>query len=273
MKVLCKYYTNNIRLASGVSSFSTEPSFRFFCLEGNLVKTRSGFKILSDIVTVFVSCISSQSKNSLSVVLTSNPKYISLDKQVTDFNTFEFKKIYYPLVGFLKQKYEITSNMFTIDFSNKSGVASIHPEKSEDGKVTLACTLKYPEGEVIVSGDRAIEEVLSECVNMRKFSYSSVTPELDKEVIVKKPRGELFKEIARYLNRTIVLASNLDEDIFLEQYISSSRVLEVFYKEDGTRWYEKIAHSALKSSNPFCVYLSMSSVDDIMREQGRNLKK
>ena len=88
MKVLCKYYTNNMRLAAGVASFSEEPGFRFFCIEGSLVKVKSVFKILTGSVTVLVSCISSQRKKSLIVVLTSNPEYEKYDKQVVEKGYF-----------------------------------------------------------------------------------------------------------------------------------------------------------------------------------------
>lgn len=272
MKVLCKYFPNSARLASSISVFSGEPSFRFFCLDGSVVKAKGQFKIVTDVVTVYVSCISTKTKKNLMVLLTNDAKYKKQDGVPVDIDVKQ-TNAYFTLCQLLMDKYNVTSNVFTIDFAGQGEVASLQPGVDENGKSYLSCCLKGTLGETLMTGASATKGVLATHADLKRFSYTTASEEVEKSVSVSKSRGEMLREIAHYLNKTVVLVSFLEDDRVLEQYVSATSILEIYTKQDGTRFYKKISPIVLKNTLPCCVYLTVASVDDIMREQGRSLKK
>lgn len=273
MKVLCKYYSNTIRLLAGISNFSEEQSFRFFCLEGSIVKLKTQFKIVTDEVTVFVSCISKKTRKNLMVILTNMPKYRDMDGKLIDLNFVEYNGIDFTLCKLLFDKFNVTHNFFEVEFASKDATFVIYPDNNVNTVSSLVGCIKYEEAEAIVTGDAAIKNMLNTTVDIKSFSYRTVSNDIEKEVSVRKSRGEIFREIAHYLNRTVVLVSCLDDGRLVEQYISARSVLEVYTKQDGVRFYKWIAPITIKSARPFCIYLTSASVEDIHREQQKSLSK
>lgn len=273
MKVLCKYYNNSARLAAGISAFSAEPSFRFFCLDGSVVKNKGQFKVATDKVTVFVSCISQKTKKNLMVLLSNDAAYKEHDGQPYELDLQAVGSINFTLCQLLLEKHAITSNPFEIDFAGNGEVATISPTKEEGKKPVLSCCLKGVGGEAITTGNEVIKAILAYRTDIKRFSYTTASEEVEKSVSVRKSRGEMLREISHYLNKTVVLVSFTGDNRLLEQYVSATSVLEVYTKQDGTRFYKKISPIVLKNTSPFCLYLTVASVDDIMREQGRSLKK
>ncbi len=273
MKVLCKYYANNARIAAGIMAFSAEPSFRFFCLDGAISKNKGQFKAMTERVTVFVSCISQKTKKNLMVLLTNDPVYKDHNGEPYELDFKSAGNVYFTLCQLLLEKHLITNNPFEIDFAGNSEVATIAPTYEDGKKAVLTCCLKGVGGEAITTGNEAIKSILVCHADLKRFSYTTASEEVEKSVSVRKSRGEMLREVSHYLNRTVVLVSFMEDDKLLEQYVSATSVLEVYTKQDGTRFYKKISPIVLKNTTPFCLYLTAASVDDIMREQGRSLKK
>ena len=273
MKVVCQYYSNNVRLAAGVGALVDEPSFRFFCIDGNIVKNKAQFKVLSKTVTILVSYVSSETKKNLMAVLTSDPAYREKSGTYIDGDNLSRSNIYYTLATYLKGKYETSNNSFCLELGGENEVVTISAADGDNAHTVFVCNIRGVAGEVLVCGEDAIKKVLSECTDLRGFDYTIKTPECIRSVSVKKSRGEILREIARFLGRTLVLASFSEDGRMLEQYISSNGILEVCTKSDGTKSYKKISPIVLRSSAPFCVYLTTATVDDIAREQGRSLSR
>ena len=271
MQVSCMHYTNNARLAAGIKTFCVEPGFRFLCLDGTVTKMKDQFNVITPVVTVLVTFISKKNQKSYGVVLTSDSQYKNMTGTVVDLETFAHKRTHYALCCLLAEKYRNTSNRYTIEFSGVGESVIVTPAPA-DVQADFNCILKGTTGEALVTGADAIQRVLSTCQEVKSFEYCTITPDVEKVVTVRKSRGEIYREIAHYLNRTIALASTLDGQI-LEQYISATAVLEVYTKPDGTRYYKRISPIVMRSSQPFCIYLTNASVEDIAREQGRNLKR
>lgn len=273
MKVLCKYYANTTRLIAGVSSFSGEQGFRFFCLEGSITKNKAQFKAHSDVLTVLVSCISAKTKKNLMVILTNSPRFSAMDGKPIELNYDDFTGIGYTLCELLREKYSTTGNKFQIDFADKGSTITITPDMDAQHNPYLVCCMRGPSGEVLMTGEASIQNALRNNPDIKGFSYTTESAEVEKTVTVRKSRGEIFREISHYLNRTVVLVSCSEDNRLIEQYISATAVLEIYTNQQGVRFYKKISPIVLKSTKPFCIYLTSASIDDIAREQGRNLKK
>lgn len=271
MDFLCKYYTNPVRLAAGVSTFSDMPGFRFFCLEGTLIKAKDQFKVVSDRISVCVSFISQKTHKVAMVLLTNDPQYKEYSEGHVDINPPSTQRIFSNLSTLLLDKYSKTSNPFNIFFSGDAMTVELKPY-SDEGFCELQCVLHSVAGDAIVENSAAINNILSSCVDVKEFSYAAVSPDVEKTVSVRKPRGEIYKEISRYLNKTVALVA-FTEDSLVEQYIGSTGILEVLTKPDGSRSYKRIPPLTMRNYNPFCIYLTTASVEDIAREQGRSLRK
>lgn len=271
MKVSCMHYTNSARLVAGVEAFCQEAGFRFFCLEGAITRNKNKFTVASEEVTVLITCISQKGQKALAAVLTNNSEYKKYSGKTVELDLFQQAKIHYDLCQLLMEKFGNTNNAFNIEFAGNGATVTLTPEV-EEGQKGLCCTLKGTSGEAIITGPKAIEGVLDTCTDVKFFSYTSITPDCEKTVSVRKSRGEIFREISHYLNKTIVLASMIDGQI-VEQYISATSVLEVYTKPDGVRFYKRISPIVMRASSPFCIYLTTASVEDIAREQGRSLRK
>lgn len=273
MKVLCQYYSNNVRLAAGVSALIDEPSFRFFCVDGIVTRNKTQFKVLSDTVTVLVSYVSRETKKNLVAMLTSNPAYRDKSGKFIDGDEMIKGNIYFALASYLKAKYANSNNSFCLELGGENEVVSVSAAENDTGQTVFACTIRGVAGEVLICGEESVKQVLSQCNEMRAFEYTTRTQDCVKSVSVKKSRGEIFREISRYLGRTLVVASFADDGRMLEQYINANGILEVSTKPDGTKVYKKITPTMLSSVSPFCVYLTTATVDDIIREQGRSLSR
>lgn len=271
MKASCVYFTNNARLADGIVAFCKEPGFRFLCLEGTITKNKEQFTVVTNTVTVLVTFISTKNQKTMNAILTSDPRYKSLSKKIVDIEEFAHSKIHYSLCCLLAEKFKNTNNPYTIEFIGNGETVTITPAPV-DVKSDFNCTLRGTSGEAMVTGTNAIKQVLASCTDVKCFEYTTITPDVEKAVSVRKSRGEIYREIAHYLNKTIALTAICDGQI-LEQYISATAVLEVYTKQDGTRYYKRISPIVMRNTQPFCIYLTTASVEDIAREQGRNLKR
>lgn len=268
MKLVCRYFTNKVRLANVIMTYSERPSFRFFCINGTISKNKSQYSILTPRVTVVIAYVGSDGKNTMQL-LTNDSELSKYDGRPTDIENINHDSVFYNLCVLLKEKCATTGNPATMEFKSDKMTVSIGVSSASNSE--LECTVRGVDGDVKVSGDDGIKDVLVQCKCISSFSYQTDTEDCQREVTVRKSRGEILKEVARYLNRTIVIVSLQNGEDMLEQYISSTGMLEVTTRADGTKVYHKVVGSRLRDADPFCIYQSMARIEDIIREQGRAL--
>lgn len=274
MKLLCRYYSNPVRLAAGISAFADESGFRFFCIKGAVSKNKDQFQILSSPVTVCVSYVSAKSHKNLMVVLTSDKQYRDCDGSYVELDELRMDTLYSTICALLLEKFILSHNPFCLELAREKESVVLAPEEDPiTSQVSLSCIVRGAEGEVGVVGNTAITNVLTACTDIRCFEYKTVTPDVEKQVRVSKSRGEMYREIARYLGRTIVLVSIVGSNQMVEQYISATSVLEMEHWDNGNCVFKKISPVVLRSLKPFYIYLTKASVDEIAREQGKALRK
>lgn len=276
MVTLCRYYTNNLRLAAGISSFSEEGRFRFFCMDGSITKVKSQFKVTTPTVTVYVTCVSRETNKTLAVVLTSNKKYKNFDNKPINLSDIETSEIHFTLCHLLAEKCSMSGNPFTLEFAGDGEVLQVSgvPVKKLTGdkknyEVSLQCNMRGPTGEVLLTGDEILRDLLNRPLSTKCFEYSLITQEYEKNIAVRKSRGEILREISHYLGRTVVLVSSDANGQIVEQYISPTSVLEVYTNVEGATFCKKISPVILKKTKPFCIYLTSASTVNIAKEQSR----
>lgn len=269
MDLLCKYYSNQARLANSVQYLSTQPSFRFFSVSGMMVKTKKGFEVITDKVTVVVACVLPNTGKNSMMLFTSDPALRDKDGQEVDTATIEHDTIFYNLCVLIQEKYKASKNAATIEFRGEKMVVAVTVDEASNGE--LQCVVRGTEGDIVVRGQQNIRDMLKQCHLFHSFRYVTSTEEYQRDVTIRKSRAEILKEVSRYLSRTIVIVSFLPDGEMLEQYVATNGMLEVVTRPDGTRIYRKATGSRLRDANSFCIYQSAAKIDDIVREQGRAL--
>lgn len=270
MKLECKYYNNQARLANALQYLSDLPSFRFFCINGLVTRSKKEFKVLSDSVTVAVACVLPETGKANMVLVTSDSTLESKNGQVVDTDTLRKDGLYYNLCMLLREKFAASGNRVSIQLTSGEDLLTLKVGEETEGE--LECLVHKKDGEVAVCGDFAIKSVLDSCDGINSFSYVTNTPEFHREVSVSEGRGEILKEISRYLNRTLVFVSFTSADELLEQYIGQTSALEIITRSNGSKVYKRVLGSKLRDTEPFCVYQSTMRVEDVAREQGRILQ-
>lgn len=272
MLLPCRFYTANARLFAGVLAFSREPGFWCCCLKGSMVVNKGVYKATTPSVTVLVNCLSLGDKKPVMAVLTTDPEYQKYDGGKIETDTIPTPSMYMSLCTLLKEKYSNTLNPFVLSFTCDGSTADVSADIIGDS-ICLKATLKIPTGEAILTGDSAISSYLRDARGIKSFQYTAINPAVEKEVTVRKCYGEILREIAHYLNRTLVLISQTQRHLIVEQYISAVGCAEVTTREDGVKVYKKVSASTLQDCNVLGVYTANSTVDEILREYGKALKK
>lgn len=270
MDLLCKYYSNQARLCNSVQYLSSQPSFRFFSVSGMMVKTKKGFEVITDKVTVVVACVLPNTGKNSMMLMTSDPDLRDKNDTMVDMSTVEHDTIFYNLCVLLQEKFKTSQNDATIEFGGDK--VAVFVSVSAESKGELQCLVRGMSGDMVVSGQQNIRDMLSRCHLFRSFRYVTTTDDFQKEVTVRRSRAEILKEVSRYLSRTLVIVSFLPNGDMLEQYVAANGMLEVVTHPNGTRVYRKATGSKLRDANAFCIYQSMLSIDDVVREQGRALR-
>lgn len=273
MDALCKYYSSNVRLVAGMNNFISETNFNFYCLNGSVVNNKGNMRVTTEYATVLVNFISSESKRNLIAVLTSDPAYEKYNGGKIDTDIIKPSDTKLVLCHLLREKFVHTGNYFRVEFSADGKILAVSPEYSKEGEFQYRLVVKTPTGDILLRGEESLIKMLGSCKALRGFTHSTSSPELEKDISVRKNRGEILREIAHYLNRTVVLVSFIRDGKLLEQYVSTQGILEIMTRKDYTKVYKRIPSASLRYTNPFCIYLTSSSVDEIAKEQGRLLKK
>lgn len=265
----CKYYNNQARLANTLAFLSDQMSFRFFCVNGLITRTRKDFRVLTDTVTVVVSCVMPGTGKASMMLITSDPALEKMAGKDVDTDTIPQDNVYYNLCTLLQEKYAVSHNPMSITLKHPDGTVTISVGTETGGE--LRCDVKTADGELVGDGEDIVKQFLGGVIGVQSFSYSTKTDDFSRNINISDGYTEIMKEVSRYLNRTLVFVAFLANNEMIEQYVGSSAALEVITRANGTRVYKKVAGSKLRELKPFCVYQTTARVDDIMREQGRAL--
>lgn len=271
MELECKFYSNQARLANALQFLSSQPSFRFFCVKGIVTRTAKEFKVLTPCVTAAVSCVLEGSTNASMILVTSDPVFAKKDGALVNTDDVEKDVVYYNLCVLLREKYAASKNKLAIEFIAQGGILEITINEDTGGE--FGCRLRGQSGDMVIVGDQTIHTMLDKCQGIRSFSYSTRTVDFARDVHISEGTTEILKEIAKYLNRTLVFVSFTPNDELLEQYIGGTSALEVITRSNGSKVYKKVIGSRLRNATPFCVYQSTMRVEDVAREQGKVLHK
>lgn len=272
MVVPCRFFANQTRLINALQSLSTKPSFRYFTLQGLIIKTRNHFNVVSSTVTLIIIYVDQTQGKTILNLFTSNPELATYNNKYLDTDIVKHDSIYFNLCQLIKERYKIIQGSVTIEFKGQGNTTaiSISPETENE----LQCIMRGERGEVSVAGANNIASVLSDCTSIQSFSYNITSQEYQKQVSIKHGRIQILMEIAKYLNRTIVFVSFLpDGSGMLEQYISATATLEILTKHNGVRIYRRVPNNKLRELDAFCIYQSSTSIERLMREQGRALSQ
>lgn len=272
MLSICKYYSNNTRLLAGMKVFSEKQGFSFYVLSGSMLNNKGSWKITTPVVTVMVTCFSDATKQNLVGILTTDSRYKEYDSKKIDTNDIEHSDINMLLCENLRDKYQRTRNPFHIEFGCKNSTVTVTVEEI-NGVCDFRSTIHSVSGEFIVTGSNALARILKKYSSLRSFCYNSVTEDFDKTVSIRRNRGEILKEISKYLNRTLIFVSSLNDGQMIEQYISNTGVLEVITRADYSKAYRRVSAVSMKKTEPFCLCFSTATIESIAKEQGRLLRK
>lgn len=271
MELVCKYYSNPVRMTNALQYLSAQPSFRFFAVSGVVIRDKKNFKMLTDTATLVVASVMPSTKKNSMMLLTSDSAYRDQDGAMIDTSVIAHDTIFYNLCLLLQEKYNTTHNDVSIEFKGDKVIVAVSISGDNDG--VMKCTVRGSEGELKVSGPQNIRNLLNQCRQFYNFHYVYQTSDGVREVSVRMSRSEILKDVARYLNRTLVLVSFMSDGTVLEQYISDSEMLEVTTCPDGTRIYKKVNGTMLRDAHSFCIYQSTATIEDVMKEQSRALSK
>lgn len=265
----CKFYSNQARLSNALRFLSDQPSFRFFCVNGLITRTRKEFRVLTDSVTVVVSCVMPGTGKASTMLVTSDTSLSNMDGKDVDTDTIPQDNVYYNLCALLQEKYSVSNNDVSVTFTHPDGIVTVSINEGTEG--SIRCIMQATEGELVAEGDDVIRQFLGQVTGIASFSYNTTTDDFRRKVSISDGYTEIMKEISRYLNRTLVFVAFLAGNEMMEQYVGFSSALEIITRANGVRVYKKVAGSKLRELKPFCVYQSTARVDDIIREQGRAL--
>lgn len=269
LRLLCKYFTNKKRMAASIEEFSQGICFQYWTVEGIVNERGNRFEIASDKATVCVSKLASNSKNVLLAVFTMNAECAQYNGKYVDSCAFEPEGAWVMLCNLLCIKYANTSNEFALELARNGETVLLEAKNFQDTVIPVA-TVSGPSGEVSLCGFDLVNNGLKDCKAVKSFSYTATSPEVEKSVSVRKSVAEIYKQIAQYLNRTLVFASFSVDNKLVEQYVSPSGIVEVCIAEDFTMTVHKVAPSAIRRVKPFCVHTTTSSIEDVLRAHSRS---
>lgn len=269
MRLMCFCFNNNYRLTSTMTQFSTEQGFHFCTVNGRIVqKGKDTFNVLTPTVTVCVFGVSKETGSPLMALLTSDKGYQKFNGKYIDTSELKQDNAWMSLIEILRDKYVTTGNTFSVEFNGPGEVLAVSVKGSQSDPV-LYGTVKGTVGEVGIIGNDILETAMGRCNLLKGFSFKTETPDIEKSISVKKSVSEIYKQIAAYLNKTLVLVFFLSNGTFVEQYISSNGLGEVIITQDYKMSCKRIIPTAIRKEKPFCIYTATQSAEDLMRTQSK----
>lgn len=271
MQALCKYFASNTRLTAGLTAQLVTGAYDMYCVDGAVLKNRMQYKVLSKYATVLLNNRESTAGDNARFLLSSDKEFLSKNNGVVEGSEVKFCGVPFQLVQFLLWKTMNTSGNFEVEFQGDKEVIAVSAYVHEDtGCKELQATVRGVSGEAYVVGETSVQQVLKSCTALSSFSYTTSCAEYEKQVTVRRGIGEMYRELSRFLGRTICFVSRDGKNgTLVEQYIGPTSALEVTLRKGNARFYKKLSVYNLAGLTPFACYLTLESIDDVCFEQGR----
>lgn len=297
--IYVKGYNNPVKMACALELLSKQEAFRYICISGSIISKNSQFTCTGKKVISLVTYVA-EDKSTMMALLYHGDCTSLKGKDIITLselpNLIEQPNVDEIIIRHIIDKYSHTGNRFKISVGfdnqccpvleevvdNLSGcpvVAEIGATEQEvvSGRtITPVLTMRLIRGSETIyktSNSDLISEFLKFIDTIYGFEYAVHSFDGgSKEVTVLNSRTEILREIAKYLNKTIVLVSLNPNDI-VEQYIGASGALEVCMRAQKLRVYSWKPLQKLNPMKIFCVYLTSSSIENVAREQGRAMSK
>lgn len=277
-------YNNPVRMAKVLNSLKKDTDlFHFVCIEG-MVSFNRGELVVKEFPAVVLVSFLAEDKNAKMSLMVCGATASLHGKTEIDLRELPKMNIAKYLIKQIIRKASKTKSwrivaemdagysiIITGSWDTAEGI-------STDDK---ACVTKL---EIWKDGDKAgvtcnehtIASTLDMVTKITQFSFTMVdnVGKPVKEVTVNNNQVEMYREISRYLNKTIVLVS-LDEENgkIIEQHISATSAVEISIKMERQTYYKHKPLMQLANTEPFCAFLSSASVDDVVSEHGRALSR
>lgn len=273
-------YDNKVRLACAMDKLKSEANgFRFICVQGNFKIAHGHFVAVGDTIIAVVTMVTAAKETDMAILYYGDCSELDGNKEVALEDLPKVNICQY-LAEQVMFKYENTKNPFSLLLTFKDGKEAVLSAGygEEDSAVQIQVMSKDTSGKVeyVTSNTGLIADQLSQAINIIEFRYTVKAGDSgSKSVSVKRSRIELYREIARYLNRTVALVSYLEQQSMLTiQYISATECLELSMHAFGMQVYRRKPLVRLSSTlEPRWVFLSSAAVNEIARGQGKVLAK
>ena len=172
----------------------------------------------------------------------------------------EADSAYLQLVQLCVDKFNNSKNPFEFEFKTDNGSLIVHKSQGDN----ILYTLRTSQGVLSYVDTFVPRSIFSGCTGIVGFKYTVVTDSAEKEVLVRKGQIEIMREIAHYVNKTLVFYTWNDTGILREYAIAANGCCEMI-KADGKRVLRKVQPTKIKLAQEASVFALDTSMDSIMK--------
>lgn len=193
--ILTMEYSNIKRVELGLWMLFTTKDAMLTPLRGSFVLMNNGVRCTSNDVEVLASF-----HNSAEVMLIKRGSKTASSVSVLD-EVHVSHNIYHQLTALLKAKYDMSKNPFSLECASDGCTLLISAGVENE---ELGYTVKSPTGDAFVPASNPISDLTAGCKSIRSFSFKMTNETCEKDISVRRGQVEILREIAHYLNRTLV---------------------------------------------------------------------
>lgn len=261
MLLPCKFY-NRERIGLILFELQKKLGFASYVIEGALSFDKTKISVQSKDCVVLVSYIDEKP-----VTEVYSSRDCDSDASTIDVDISKTRNFMLPLCDMLLSKFNNTSNSFSLSIADDISNLSVCIEAEFLTDKAIQGTLKKDGKDIMVSDTTILREYIKNCNKIESFSQMQTTASFVKTIRVLSSSlssGEILREIAHYLGKTLVLVSNTEKGMF-EQYISTNGALEV-NKEPNNIWWRKVAPCNISNVHINTIYLTNKNQNLIIQE-------
>ena len=257
MKVVCSFYENDKRLAIVLRKFLAIKDVSVLPIKGTYIVFPSGVRCVGDCVEFLVV----SKTGGVPVLLTTNQDYSKKNKEEVEYSVSNRDNIYMQTLGLCVDKGRTSKNQFKMECA----VDGCTVVAEFDGE-SVTHRVKAPRGEGLLDSGTIPEMVYNDCKGLKSFRYLVVTDTCEKEVSVRKGQLEVFREIAHYINKSIVFVKYDGGEIVKEYCITATGCCELVNVKGR---YKVVKVSFTRTTvDPDCfVYAVDATLDTLLRSR------
>ena len=217
MKAVCAYYKNVRRLGLVAERIALAQDVNLYALQGTVIRSPKSVSFLGENISALVI----GKPEDCPILLTNMPQYENSNGQVVDVAVDRRDNIFTQVLSVCQYKYNVGKNPFTMSCSVKGCTLVVSPTDSG----ALSYVMRGPSGDIVTESKEVQRDLLMQCTGIKAFQYHVVTDTCEKEVTIKRAQAEIFREIAHYVNKTLIL-SKFDGSTTRDLCISSTGCCE-----------------------------------------------